>query len=159
VRESRCAELKKIEHVKKAKRRECEDCVRMGGEWVHLRTCQECGGTRCCDNSPNHRGRHYAEAQHPGSRSAAGEPPFAGPHDATVEQRPAVSWFPRGHAVAFVRGNLAAARLDGERGGPSIEERRDRGPGKDDESVPPLPLLLRPGRLDARLPGELWQRR
>src|SRR4030095_12205259 len=50
--EGACAQLGAIESVRKAKRRECEDCVKIGAAWVHLRTCQECRGTRCCDSSP-----------------------------------------------------------------------------------------------------------
>src|SRR3954451_18686200 len=30
----------------------CEDCLREGTSWVHLRQCLVCGGTRCCDHSP-----------------------------------------------------------------------------------------------------------
>src|SRR5688572_33345865 len=49
----RCEHLGAIETVKQARRYECDECVKTGDEWVHLRTCQECGGTHCCDNSPN----------------------------------------------------------------------------------------------------------
>ena len=60
-----------VQHLKLAEKRECEDCVRTGGTWVHLRTCQTCGGTRCCDNSPNrHASRHAAETAHPVIASA-----------------------------------------------------------------------------------------
>ena len=38
----------------------CEDCLRIGGTWVHLRVCQSCGHTGCCDNSPNrHATAHF----------------------------------------------------------------------------------------------------
>jgi uncharacterized UBP type Zn finger protein len=33
----------------------CEECLRTGGRWVHLRLCMTCGHVGCCDNSP---GRH-----------------------------------------------------------------------------------------------------
>ena len=33
--------------------RECEECVKIAASWVHLRTCQTCGATLCCDDSPN----------------------------------------------------------------------------------------------------------
>jgi hypothetical protein len=66
-----CRHLNSIETVKEAKRRECEDCVKIGAKWVHLRTCQECGGTRCCDSSPNHHATtHAREAGHPVIASA-----------------------------------------------------------------------------------------
>ena len=59
------------ENVLGPKRRECEDCVAMGGRWVHLRTCQQCGVTRCCDSSPNrHASRHARAAHHPVIASA-----------------------------------------------------------------------------------------
>jgi hypothetical protein len=49
----------------------CEDCLRIGGTWVHLRVCQTCGHTGCCDNSPNrHATAHYrAQVDHPLVRS------------------------------------------------------------------------------------------
>ena len=63
-----CAHIAAVTSVKHAKRRECEDCVKMGGQWVHLRSCQTCGGTRCCDNSPNrHATKHGARVRPPKS--------------------------------------------------------------------------------------------
>jgi hypothetical protein len=38
----------------------CEDCLRIGGRWVHLRMCTHCGHVGCCDNSPNrHATAHW----------------------------------------------------------------------------------------------------
>jgi hypothetical protein len=66
-----CTHLEAIETVKHADRRECEECVRIGARWVHLRTCQECGGTRCCDSSPNrHASKHAGASGHPVIASA-----------------------------------------------------------------------------------------
>jgi hypothetical protein len=66
-----CPHLLQIEEVKLAKARVCEDCVKVGSTWVHLRTCQECGGTRCCDDSPNqHASKHAASSGHPVIASA-----------------------------------------------------------------------------------------
>lgn len=49
----------------------CEDCLRMGSTWVHLRMCMECGHIGCCDSSPNRHARlHAGEAAHPIVRSA-----------------------------------------------------------------------------------------
>lgn len=49
----------------------CEDCLRIGAEWVHLRLCLSCGHVGCCDNSPNrHATAHYHETGHPLIRSA-----------------------------------------------------------------------------------------
>ena len=48
----------------------CEDCLRIGGRWVHLRVCMSCGHVGCCDNSPNrHATKHYARTHHPVIRS------------------------------------------------------------------------------------------
>jgi hypothetical protein len=66
-----CTHLQSIDSIRPALARECEDCVKIGGSWVHLRTCQACGGTRCCDQSPNqHARRHALSASHPVVSSA-----------------------------------------------------------------------------------------
>ena len=44
----------------------CEDCLRIGAKWVHLRVCRTCGHVGCCDSSPNrHATQHVHEASHP----------------------------------------------------------------------------------------------
>jgi len=49
----------------------CEECLKTGGRWVHLRMCMECGKIGCCDDSPNkHASKHAHEASHPIIRSA-----------------------------------------------------------------------------------------
>ena len=49
----------------------CETCIEMGGTWVHLRQCLNCGRTGCCDQSPNtHATAHFHETGHPMLRSA-----------------------------------------------------------------------------------------
>ncbi len=66
-----CSHIAAIETVKPAARRECQECVEIGSRWVHLRTCQECGTTRCCDSSPNrHATRHARSSGHPVIASA-----------------------------------------------------------------------------------------
>lgn len=48
----------------------CEECLRTGGAWVHLRMCQTCGEIGCCDSSPNRHGRaHARDHGHPVARS------------------------------------------------------------------------------------------
>jgi uncharacterized UBP type Zn finger protein len=48
----------------------CEDCLRIGGQWVHLRLCLTCGHVGCCDSSPNrHATAHARSSQHPIIRS------------------------------------------------------------------------------------------
>jgi uncharacterized UBP type Zn finger protein len=49
----------------------CEDCLKTGDRWVHLRVCMTCGHVGCCDSSPNrHATAHVAETEHPIVRSA-----------------------------------------------------------------------------------------
>ena len=49
----------------------CEDCLRMGGKWLHLRICLTCGHVGCCDSSPNrHASAHARTASHPIARYA-----------------------------------------------------------------------------------------
>ena len=44
----------------------CEDCLRDGGVWLHLRICLTCGHVACCDSSPNrHATKHYHASKHP----------------------------------------------------------------------------------------------
>ena len=66
-----CDHIDAIEDVKHAKARECAECVKIGDRWVHLRTCQTCGVTLCCDSSPNrHASRHARASSHPVIASA-----------------------------------------------------------------------------------------
>jgi Zn-finger in ubiquitin-hydrolases and other protein len=44
----------------------CEECLKTGGRWVHLRVYRSCGLVGCCDSSPNqHARRHAAAGGHP----------------------------------------------------------------------------------------------
>jgi uncharacterized UBP type Zn finger protein len=44
----------------------CEDCLRIGGWWVHLRVCMSCGHVGCCNDSPNrHTTAHLRSTGHP----------------------------------------------------------------------------------------------
>lgn len=44
----------------------CEDCLRTGGSWIHLRICRACGHVGCCDQSPNRHAHKHADAsRHP----------------------------------------------------------------------------------------------
>jgi hypothetical protein len=68
---SPCHHITAITSVRDAARHECEECVKTGARWLHLRTCQECGTTRCCDSSPNkHASKHARESGHPVVASA-----------------------------------------------------------------------------------------
>lgn len=83
-----CAHLAAVGEVKPSHTHQCEDCLKIGGTWVHLRTCQSCGGTRCCDSSPHrHASKHARASHHPVIASAeVGERwLYCYPDDAFVE--------------------------------------------------------------------------
>ena len=66
-----CAHLDAITTVRHAERRECAECVKIDARWVHLRTCQTCSVTLCCDSSPNkHASKHARSSGHPVIASA-----------------------------------------------------------------------------------------
>ena len=49
----------------------CEECLKLGMSWVHLRMCHSCGHIGCCDNSPGkHATAHHEQSGHPLIRSA-----------------------------------------------------------------------------------------
>lgn len=44
----------------------CEECLKTGDEWVHLRRCLQCGHVGCCDSSRNkHATKHFHSSKHP----------------------------------------------------------------------------------------------
>jgi CPA1 family monovalent cation:H+ antiporter len=48
----------------------CEECLRDGTTWVHLRLCLDCGHVGCSDSSPQkHASAHFRETEHPVMRS------------------------------------------------------------------------------------------
>jgi hypothetical protein len=59
-----CSHLEEITTVKPPAARVCEACVKSGDRWVHLRTCQTCGVTLCCDSSKNRHASAHARASH-----------------------------------------------------------------------------------------------
>jgi uncharacterized UBP type Zn finger protein len=49
----------------------CEECLKTGDRWLHLRMCLACGKVGCCDSSPNrHASAHFRELGHALVRSA-----------------------------------------------------------------------------------------
>jgi uncharacterized UBP type Zn finger protein len=61
----RCEHLSAIVPVKPGSKG-CEECLKMGDKWVHLRLCLSCGHVGCCDNSINrHATKHYHATRHP----------------------------------------------------------------------------------------------
>lgn len=66
-----CEHIQRLETLLSPKALECAECVRIGATWMHLRTCQTCGVTLCCDSSPNrHASKHARAASHPVIASA-----------------------------------------------------------------------------------------
>ena len=64
-----CAHLDRINAVR-PRTPGCEECLRDGTRWVHLRVCMSCGHVGCCDSSPHrHATGHWHETQHPIMRS------------------------------------------------------------------------------------------
>jgi uncharacterized UBP type Zn finger protein len=64
-----CAHLDQIK-LTETDKRVCEDCVKVGDSWVHLRLCVSCGHVGCCDSSKNkHARRHFHAVGHPLIRS------------------------------------------------------------------------------------------
>jgi hypothetical protein len=59
-----CSHFDGIDDIKHPRKRECEACIEIGGHWMHLRTCQSCGATLCCDSSPNRHASKHAKADH-----------------------------------------------------------------------------------------------
>jgi hypothetical protein len=83
-----CSHLKSIKIIKQAQRRVCEECVKTNSRWVHLRTCQTCSITLCCDSSPNQHATKHAHAS--GHRVIASAEPeerwlYCYPDDAFAE--------------------------------------------------------------------------
>jgi hypothetical protein len=66
-----CAHISSVTTVRSAARYECSECIKTGSRWMHLRTCQQCGATLCCDSSPNrHASKHARATTHPVIASA-----------------------------------------------------------------------------------------
>jgi uncharacterized UBP type Zn finger protein len=64
-----CTHLKQV-HKVTANTRGCEECLKSGDEWVHLRLCLACGHVGCCDSSKNkHATKHFRATCHPIVRS------------------------------------------------------------------------------------------
>jgi hypothetical protein len=69
--EETCSHLNAITEVMHPAQRECEECVKIGASWIHLRTCQTRGATLCCEDSPNrHATKHARASGHPVIASA-----------------------------------------------------------------------------------------
>ena len=66
---AQCSHLKQIQFTSTTTH-VCEECVKKGDTWVHLRLCLECGNVGCCDSSKNkHATKHFHHSKHPLIRS------------------------------------------------------------------------------------------
>src|SRR5258708_12569249 len=64
-----CSHLDQI-HKVKPNTNGCEECLKTGDTWVHLRLCLDCGHVGCCDSSKNkHATKHFHHSKHPLVRS------------------------------------------------------------------------------------------
>jgi uncharacterized UBP type Zn finger protein len=60
----RCTHLNQINDVQPSAQG-CEECLKTGDWWVHLRECLICGQVSCCDSSPNrHATKHFHATEH-----------------------------------------------------------------------------------------------
>ncbi len=60
-----CAHFREIHEVVPSSNG-CEDCLKTGDTWMHLRLCETCGHVGCCDNSKNkHATQHFHTTGHP----------------------------------------------------------------------------------------------
>jgi Zn-finger in ubiquitin-hydrolases and other protein len=61
-----CSHLDQVDAGATPSSEGCEDCLRTGGRWLHLRMCRVCGHVGCCDSSPSkHATAHHAGTGHP----------------------------------------------------------------------------------------------
>ena len=64
--EPTCTHLDQIKNVRPKTPQGCEECLKSGDEWVHLRLCLSCGHVGCCDSSKNkHATKHFLKTHHP----------------------------------------------------------------------------------------------
>ena len=62
---NQCRHLDQIKFVE-SQQHGCEECLKIGDTWVHLRLCTICGHVGCCDDSKNkHATKHYHATHHP----------------------------------------------------------------------------------------------
>jgi hypothetical protein len=60
-----CSHLDQLRDVAPNTPNGCEECLKLGMQWVHLRLCQECGHVGCCDQSQGkHATKHFRQSKH-----------------------------------------------------------------------------------------------
>jgi uncharacterized UBP type Zn finger protein len=69
-KDASCPHLASIDRHLRPHTKGCEECLKMGDSWVHLRLCMQCGHVGCCDDSKNkHATKHFHATRHPIMRS------------------------------------------------------------------------------------------
>lgn len=64
--DSACIHLKKAKDIEPNTKKGCEECLKIGDTWFHLRLCLTCGHVGCCDQSKNkHATKHFNKTKHP----------------------------------------------------------------------------------------------
>jgi uncharacterized UBP type Zn finger protein len=67
---NQCSHLDQVRDVDPGTPDGCEECLKMGMSWVHLRMCLSCGHIGCCDQSQGkHATGHFHSSKHPIIRS------------------------------------------------------------------------------------------
>ena len=65
-----CDHMNKVNQSINGNTKGCEECEKIGSDWVHLRLCLSCGHVGCCDSSVNKHGtKHFKSTGHPIIRS------------------------------------------------------------------------------------------
>lgn len=60
-----CKHLGQVHDVRPRTPQGCEECLRIGSDWLHLRLCLSCGHVGCCDQSVHkHATQHFHQTQH-----------------------------------------------------------------------------------------------
>ena len=61
-----CTHLDQLQEVTPRTPHGCEECLKAGERWMHLRLCETCGHIGCCDSSKNkHATKHFHATGHP----------------------------------------------------------------------------------------------
>lgn len=103
-----CAHLTQIQQVTPSASG-CEECLKIGDHWVHLRLCMICGHVGCCDNSKNkHATKHFYATQHPSSDPLSGARTGVG-----ATMRCFSNWIDASRLIILLEANSFASRTAG----------------------------------------------
>ena len=61
----KCSHFDQVKNAAPKTPEGCEECLKTGDTWVHLRLCEFCGHVGCCDSSKNkHATKHFGASRH-----------------------------------------------------------------------------------------------